>query len=156
MLILFSHGFVKKNRIEGCREMWTLVPILTLRKRPTFPSFVASNRNICSDLDFAGESDEVLVVSLDNSSSQKTCRFWHAVQFFFWCFCVWVFLIFWLFRVVGWIHLSCGGVSSLHLAIFITSNSVSCLSSESSTWLELDSPNRHIRRNYKTIYLAEQ
>lgn len=133
--------------------------ILTLRKRPTFPSFVASNKNTFPLLNFFRESVEVFLVSLDNSLSQKTCWYWHAGDFSSWGFSIWTsnsFIIFWLSDVVAWLYLSSGGVSSLHLVISITSDSINRLSSESSTCVELESTNKHFGRNCQEIYFAKQ
>lgn len=135
--------------------MWISAHILTLRKRPTFPSFVASNKNTFPLLNFFRESDEVFLVSLGNSLSQKTCWFWHAGDFSSWGFCIWTsnsFIIFWLSNVVAWLHLPPGGVSSLPLVISITSDSISRLSSESSIWFELESSSKHFGRNCQEIY----
>lgn len=133
----------KKKLFRNVNTAW----ILTLRKRPTFPSFVASNKNTFPSLNFFRES-VVFLVSLGNSLSRKT-RYRHAGDFPSWGFSIWTsnpFIIFWLSDVVAWLYLSSGGVSSLHLVISITSVSINRLSSESSTWVELESTNKHFGR----------
>lgn len=139
-----EHNYPKKKNFKPFKaaqkkslEMWISAHILTLRKRPTFPSFVASNKNMFPLLNFFRESGEIFLVSLGNSFSQKTWWFWYAGDLSSWGFCIWAlnsFIIFCLSNVVAWLHLPPDGVSSLHLVISITSDSISRLSSESLTW----------------------
>ena len=134
---------------EKCLDIGISAHILTLRKRPTFPSFVASNKNTFPLLNFSRESDEASLISFGNSLPKKTCWFWHAGDFSSWGFCIWTSFL--LSSVTAWWHVSPGGVSSLHLVISITSDSITGLSSQSSTWFELESSNKHFRRNCQGI-----
>lgn len=127
----------KAAQKNSCLEMWISAHILTLRKRPTFPSFVASNKNTFPLLNFFRELGEIFLASLGNSLSQKTWWFRYAGDLSSWGFCTWAlnsFIIFCLSSVVAWLHLPPDGDSSLHLVISITSDSISRLSSESLTW----------------------